>query len=423
MCTNKSMQPPCKKQIEQHVRHLLTAPAISALLGAIISLKFFILALIYLVVAAKPLLHCYQLQFKPNGVGGGGTKTTTTEEACDNSTTGTKSGLSPPLSKMVHSTLMTHRSLTFQFTLLGICLLMYEQSRKIIAVKKQSGDSSLQHTAFWNAWKIIEIEHNIHTDFEPALQNAFIWMSPVGNVYYGLMHFVAPTVIMGRLIIKNQDPKFRYRLSFFLMLFIGLIIFTLLPTMPPRLLNKYYNDHIVNDNSIVSGVGGLSRLDITRTKEMMKPFWNITDTMVKEDTIYNEGLKKVGNPYAAMPSMHTGWALWSALVGVQACGDKSTTRHIWVYLGVIHVVLTVFFIIITGNHFWLDAVGGAVCTHIGLLLAKWLTMEVFTSKVMFLAKTLLGKTPPFVQNWFRSRKGYAFTAVSTLEEDKEEVPV
>jgi membrane-associated phospholipid phosphatase len=70
----------------------------------------------------------------------------------------------------------------------------------------------------------------------------------------------------------------------------------------------------------------------------------------------------VSNQYAAMPSLHFAWSTWCALVLVP------TVRRTWVrILAACYPVLTVFAIVVTANHYWLDAAGGAVILSLGSL--------------------------------------------------------
>ena len=70
-----------------------------------------------------------------------------------------------------------------------------------------------------------------------------------------------------------------------------------------------------------------------------------------------------GNPYAAMPSLHTATAI---LVG--SCGVL-VARHALVKLvWLLYPALVVFSIIATANHFFLDAVAGAGVLAIALTL-------------------------------------------------------
>ena len=69
----------------------------------------------------------------------------------------------------------------------------------------------------------------------------------------------------------------------------------------------------------------------------------------------DDQVASVSNQYAAMPSMHTGWSTWSAFV------LWGLVRRRWLRaLVVLYPVATVFCIMVTGNHYWLDAAGGLV---------------------------------------------------------------
>jgi hypothetical protein len=69
----------------------------------------------------------------------------------------------------------------------------------------------------------------------------------------------------------------------------------------------------------------------------------------------------IADEYAAMPSIHVGWAVLIS-VAVVTC---STSR--WRWLGALHGVLTVFVVVATANHYWLDGI--AACA---LLVPAWL---------------------------------------------------
>ncbi len=73
----------------------------------------------------------------------------------------------------------------------------------------------------------------------------------------------------------------------------------------------------------------------------------------------------VSNQYAAMPSLHFGWSLWCALVLVPRVRHRSTRVLAFAY-----PVVTLLTIIVTGNHYWLDAVGGAVVIGVGWMLGS-----------------------------------------------------
>ena len=71
--------------------------------------------------------------------------------------------------------------------------------------------------------------------------------------------------------------------------------------------------------------------------------------------------KGFANQFAAMPSLHFGWALviaWAVLIA-------TTSR--WRYLVILHPVITLAAIVLTANHYWLDAAAGllvAICSAV-----------------------------------------------------------
>jgi len=79
-------------------------------------------------------------------------------------------------------------------------------------------------------------------------------------------------------------------------------------------------------------------------------------------------MQKISNQYAAMPSLHFGWSSFCCLVFLPAC------RRWWTKaLAVAYPLLTLFAIVVTANHYFLDAVGGAVALGIAVVLARPLT--------------------------------------------------
>ena len=61
------------------------------------------------------------------------------------------------------------------------------------------------------------------------------------------------------------------------------------------------------------------------------------------------GTDALTNQYAAMPSLHVGWAAAVAIVLITA------TRSRWRWLWSLHPLLTLAVVLITANHYWLDA--------------------------------------------------------------------
>jgi len=66
-----------------------------------------------------------------------------------------------------------------------------------------------------------------------------------------------------------------------------------------------------------------------------------------------------------MPSLHFAWATWCALVIWPTVRSRAVRALVAAY-----PVATLFAVIVTGNHFWLDAAGGLVALGAGSLLAS-----------------------------------------------------
>ena len=72
---------------------------------------------------------------------------------------------------------------------------------------------------------------------------------------------------------------------------------------------------------------------------------------------------------SAMPSVHVAWAV---LVGWYAW---RLARSRWRWLAVAHAVATVFVVVCTANHWWLDGIVAAAV----LVMCAWLTRALFAA--------------------------------------------
>jgi membrane-associated phospholipid phosphatase len=78
-----------------------------------------------------------------------------------------------------------------------------------------------------------------------------------------------------------------------------------------------------------------------------------------------DAVEQFGNLFAAMPSLHVGWSTWVALA------LWPMVRRWWGHtLLALYPVAVIFGIVVTGNHWLLDAVGGWVVLGLGYLCAR-----------------------------------------------------
>jgi PAP2 superfamily len=80
------------------------------------------------------------------------------------------------------------------------------------------------------------------------------------------------------------------------------------------------------------------------------PDIGIVDTAVLyHQSVYQSSAGMAADALSAMPSVHAAWALFVAV-----CALRVTTSP-WRYLGVAHAALTIWVVVVTGNHYWADA--------------------------------------------------------------------
>ncbi|HZC69676.1 MAG TPA: phosphatase PAP2 family protein [Jatrophihabitans sp.] len=185
---------------------------------------------------------------------------------------------------------------------------------------------------------IQHLQDLLHLNWEMSF-NHFVagteWLAQTMDYYYSTMHFIVTISVMVWLFVRRSHVYRGARTVLVATTLLALLGFVLYPTAPPRLLGQY--DYI--------------------------------DTVVKFHTwgsLADPDIAQHSNQYAAMPSLHIGWALWSG-IAIFLCA-----RQLWVrLLGLAHPLATLVVIVGTANHFILDAVGGAAI----LLLAfgfQWL---------------------------------------------------
>jgi hypothetical protein len=140
------------------------------------------------------------------------------------------------------------------------------------------------------------------------------------NYYYASAHLTGMAVFLIWLWLRHRDryPEWRNVVA----IFTGMsLLIEMIPVAPPRL------------------IGGTGLIDTA---------------MAYGQSVYNYFGSGVADQYAAMPSIHVGWALIIAI----ACYTCSPSR--WRWIGVVHGALTCFVVVATANHYWFDGLGAAV---------------------------------------------------------------
>lgn len=192
--------------------------------------------------------------------------------------------------------------------------------------------------AFRHARQLIRWERMLGMYHEVGLQHAALHARPLVitmNYIYGSLHFVVTGFVIVYLFRRWTDDYSVWRTTLAFTTALALIGFVFWPLMPPRLLPATYG---------------------------------YVDTLAKYPTFwsFNSGaMSKISNQYAAMPSLHFGWSLFCACALVTRLPRRGTKM-----LAAAYPVLTLAAIVLTANHYVLDAVGGAVAFAAGYGLAR-----------------------------------------------------
>jgi hypothetical protein len=219
-----------------------------------------------------------------------------------------------------------------QIALFAAAYYVYRLTRGI------ADDPAAATTAFSNARDLIDIERTLNVFIEPSVQ-AFVsgerWLMDIAAWLY---INAQTSVTLGALgwIYLRRNASFYFVRNMFLVAFgIALIGYSVFPTAPPRFLPEW------------------GFIDV------VAQFTGVPQDSVAVDALFN--------PYAAVPSMHAGFAL---MIG-WPLARLVKPRWLKVFWATYPLIVT-FVIVATANHFIADAFLGAVTAGLGALAARWL---------------------------------------------------
>ena len=199
--------------------------------------------------------------------------------------------------------------------LLGLGLAVYQASRLL-------GGRDVG-AAFDHARQVLAVQSWLGLPTEQAVQDLVLAAEPLvraANGYYAAAHLPVTAGALLWLLLARPTVYRRARAALVGSTSVALVVYLLVPVAPPRMLPGFVDTAAVHGQSVYGDPGG----------------------------------SVLANQYAALPSLHVGWAVLVAL----ACVAASRNRWRWVWIA--HPVLTVVVVVATANHYWLDAVAGAV---------------------------------------------------------------
>ncbi|MFE2018503.1 phosphatase PAP2 family protein [Streptomyces sp. NPDC059499] len=222
-----------------------------------------------------------------------------------------------------------------ELPLIAVVYGLYSAGRLLVR-----GDVS---TAVDHGLAILDLEKALHINAEHPL-NRLLTANPALGIpadfaYASLHYLVTPAVLIW--MFRRRSAAYRAARTWLMTsTLLGLIGFTLMPTCPPRLLDARYG--FVDTMAQYSAHG----------------WWGTGASAPR-------GLSGMTNQYAAMPSLHVGWALWCGVL-LWRHGRHPVIRA----AGIAYPLITVLVVMGTANHYFLDAVAGAAVMAAGALLTR-----------------------------------------------------
>jgi hypothetical protein len=191
--------------------------------------------------------------------------------------------------------------------------------------------------AFAHAQDILSFEGPLFEWIEVPLNK---WMAGVPVIavaacyFYAALHYAATPLVLFRSRRQGGWQYWRGYWSLVIASGIALILYATYPVAPPRL---------VPDIDIVDVMRAFSQYG----------WWGSAASAPR-------GIGDATNQFAALPSMHFGWALWCA---IQMWGFG---HRIWRVLALLYPTLLTVVVLGTGNHFITDVAAGGVCVLVAL---------------------------------------------------------
>ena len=217
----------------------------------------------------------------------------------------------------------------FELALIGFSYWIYSLVRNAVP--------EMEARAQRNAHDIWHFEQHLGIAYEEKINHAFDsvgWLITGLNYDYATLHFIMTIGVLVWLFRSHPGRYAAARLALFVTTAVALLGYYFYPLAPPRLMT------------------GASFIDTVTEHHT----WG---SMASGD------LSQVSNQFAAMPSMHIGWSLWCGLT------IAFVARRRWVkVLGLLYPLSTLMVIIATANHFFMDALAGALCTLFGLAVSR-----------------------------------------------------
>ncbi|MFF4173077.1 phosphatase PAP2 family protein [Streptomyces sp. NPDC001744] len=190
--------------------------------------------------------------------------------------------------------------------------------------------------AFRNADRVWDAERALRLPSEETVQHLLLHGEPLvraANTYYAAVHFPATIAFLVWLYLRRPAHYLWSRRVLALLTGAALALHLLMPLAPPRML---------------------AATGLIDTARVYGP--SVYGAVPETDSMANQ--------FAAMPSLHFGWALMVAIGLIAA--TRSRLRVLWL----LHPLFTLLVIVGTANHYWFDALAATALLGLALLAVR-----------------------------------------------------
>ena len=187
--------------------------------------------------------------------------------------------------------------------------------------------------ALHNGTSILSFEHSLGIGLEHTLDR---WLSAhsvlafIATYYYFFAHALVTAALLAIMWWRTPALYRRMRTQLVLINLIAFVVFWRYPLAPPRMFPGLgFQDIVASSHAVIS--------------------WD------------SAALSHDADQFAAMPSLHIAWASWSALA-IWRLARRPAVRAI----GPVHLALTAFVVVATGNHYLVDVLAGGGTAALGV---------------------------------------------------------
>jgi len=197
-------------------------------------------------------------------------------------------------------------------------------------------DGSVQ-TAWSNAYEVLHIEDALHLPSELKVQVLLLdahWLVEAANIYYAWVHFPATAAFLVWLYLCRHTHYAAMRNWMAIVTAGATVGHIAFPLAPPRMLTS---------------------IGFVDTASQYGP------------SVYSTpDVDSFANQYAAMPSLHVAWAV------VVAVGIIAATHSRWRWVALAHPILTTLVVVVTANHYWMDAIMALALLAAAVPVVTWI---------------------------------------------------